>query len=702
MKKTLLVLCGAFLALTSFSQKCFTDQMLEERFQENPNLRDEAYRFMTNLAETENERVINRAEPLIIPIVFHVLHDNGNGNISEAQLNDAVRVLNLDLRRQNADTTDTRALFEPFAADISVEFRLAKLDPNGFCTNGITRHNKGSFSYDARDGVKRNSTGGVNAWPVNKYFNIWVVNSIQGSGGEGITLGYAQFPYPGFGGINATYGIVARQDYLGTIGTSNDDGRMLTHEVGHCLGLFHTFQGGCSSNCSAGGDYICDTPPSSESTFGCNFNQNSCVDPSSDPYPGENVDQIENYMSYDNCTNMFSEGQKVRMRDVLTNGAGQTPIMLNLTSASNHEATGVFIPDAPCQVIFTASTYYTCVNTPVNFNDFSFAKISNWAWSFPGGSPATSNEKNPTVTYEQPGSYSVMLTIGDSVNNSVDSTYLNLITITENDILSGPYSEGFESATNITNLNWYPVNVDNDNTSWSITSNAGKDSQRSLYLNNYVNDNYGSVDYLLSDPYDLSSLPDAIFKFDQCYAMTVNNNADVFKIEVSNDCGDSWTTIRENSGFSIGASVIEPNFSYVPPNNKWRSFFSVIPNEFLTTGVKFKITFVNGNGNNFYLDNINITSTVGISTLDLASAIHVYPNPINDEATINIKAQKSNTVSIVLTDLLGKQALTINNESITTGDNSIKLNIDGISSGVYLLKVAFESGENHTQKIIIK
>ena len=713
MKKTLLILCGALLTVSGFSQKCLTDQMLEERFEQNPGLREEAHRFMSNLAEREASHVTSRdADTLItLPVVFHIIHDNGKGNISEAQVLDAIRVLNRDLNRENPDTTATREVFKPFAADAKIEFRIAKLDPDGFCTNGITRHNLGAASYDARDEIKRSSTGGVDAWPVDRYFNVWVVNSIEASGGtgQGIVLGYAQFPFAFGGGVNETYGIVARQDYLGTIGTSNDDGRMLTHEVGHCLGLFHTFQGGCSTNCANGGDYICDTPPTSEATYGCNFSQNTCTDPLDDPYDGASVvDQIENYMSYDGCTNMFSEGQKERMRGVVTNnltffGQQQSiPEMESLTSAENLEATGVHLPGEPCQVIFSSDRNYTCVNTPIKFTDFSFARISNWNWSFPGGTPASSQEQNPTVIYDTPGTYNVSLTIGDSVGNFVDSTYTNIITITSNDILSGPYEQGFEGSLDITSFNWYSVNVNNDNVFWKVTDLAGKNSSQSLFIDNYYTADNGNVDYVISDAFDLSGMPNATFLYDQCYAMKSTNNSESFRIEISNDCGVTWTNLVNKSGFGIGPSKIEANISYVPENTNWRSFSADIPSQFLTDGVKIKITLINGGGNNFYLDNLNITSNVGIHENRLSNTMMVYPNPFTDNASLVITSAKRDIATIKLMDMLGKEAKLISNKEVNVGENTISIARENLPAGVYLLQVDFESGQKVTKKLIIK
>jgi hypothetical protein len=713
MKKTLLILCGALLTFSGFSQKCLTDQMLNAHFDQNAGTREEAYRFMSNLAEKENNNVVVRAADTLItlPVVFHIIHDNGLGNISEEQIADAIRVLNRDLKRQNPDTNQTRNVFKPFAANINVEFRIAKIDPDGFCTNGITRHNLREASYDARNEIKRSSSGGVDAWPVDSYFNVWVVNSIEPSSGtgEGIVLGYAQFPFSWGGGVNETYGIVARQDYLGTIGTSNDDGRMLTHEVGHCLGLFHTFQRGCNTNCTGGGDFICDTPPTSEATYGCDFGQNTCDDPTDDPFSGTSVvDQIENYMSYDNCTNMFSEGQKARMRGVVTNnvnfgGAQDIPQMENLTSAENLEATGVYLLGEPCQVVFESDKNYTCVNTPITFKDFSFARISSWNWSFPGASPETSQEKNPTIIYDAPGTYSITLTIGDSAGNSLDSSYTDFITVTSEDVLSAPYTEAFESGTDLGAINWISVNTDFDDVAWEITTNAGMNSNQSLFLNNFNNDEAGNVDYVISDAFDLSSLTTAVFNFDQFYVMKKSSNREEFRIEISNDCGVSWSTLRGNIGFAIGPSKIVANSSYFPDDEVWRSYSLDIPEAYLTDGVKFRMTFTSDGGNNMFIDNINVAnSTVGINENSFENTIRVYPNPFTENATLVITTAIGGAANITLNDILGKEAKVLNDIKLSAGENQINIGRDGLPAGVYLLRVNYESGKKMINKLIIK
>lgn len=255
---------------------------------------------------------------LIIPTVVHIIHHNGNGDISDLQVLDGMRVINEDFRRTNADTINGNPIFYPFAADCKIEFRLAKLDPNGDSTAGITRTDTSIYPHPEPTNANFNNVKYIVNWPPNMYFNIWLVRHISGG-----ALGYAQYPGTAFtyGGPWGTYGPTIRAYEWGTIGSSVSDGRTATHEIGHCLGLYHTFlsySATCGAECDTTGDEVCDTPPTLP-TNGCttaNQCANDMMGPS--PFTQDMTDQLENYMSYNTCQNMFSQGQKERMRGFLT------------------------------------------------------------------------------------------------------------------------------------------------------------------------------------------------------------------------------------------------------------------------------------------------------------------------------------------------------------------------------------------------
>jgi len=265
-----------------------------------------------------NSYIKSQDSLLIIPTVVHIVHFNGNGDITDLQVQDGMRVINEDFRRTNADTINGNPVFYPFAADCRIEFQLAKLDPNGVSTTGITRTDTSIYPHPEPTNANFNNIKYAVNWPSHMYFNIWLVRHISGGAN-----GYAQYPGTTFtyGGPWETYGPTIRSYEWGTIGTSTSDGRVGTHEIGHCLGLYHTFLSfstGCGAECDTTGDEVCDTPPTTP-TFGCdtsNLCSNDLLGPSA--FSVDMADQLENYMSYNDCQNLFTLGQKERMRGFLT------------------------------------------------------------------------------------------------------------------------------------------------------------------------------------------------------------------------------------------------------------------------------------------------------------------------------------------------------------------------------------------------
>ncbi len=233
-----------------------------------------------------------------IPVVVHVIYNNSTENISDAQILSQMQVLNDDFRRQNADANGKWSQ----AADTEIEFCLATVDPNGNPTTGITRTFTNVTSFSTNNAMKYSSQGGKDAWPTDQYLNMWVCDL-----GGGI-LGYAQFPGSG---AAATDGVVMGYKYFGTVGAATapfDGGRTTTHEVGHWLNLRHIWgDGPCGQD-----DFVGDTPESDAPNYGCTPNHVSC----------SSADMVENYMDYsdDACMNLFTSGQKARMRALFAPG----------------------------------------------------------------------------------------------------------------------------------------------------------------------------------------------------------------------------------------------------------------------------------------------------------------------------------------------------------------------------------------------
>lgn len=302
-------LLSASLTAAAQTRVCNTMDLLEKQLQADPSLRQkrEAIEAFTQNAIRHNN--INKRTGIItIPVVVHVVYNTAAQNISDAQIQSQIAVLNKDFRKLNPDVANTPAAFSGLAADAQIEFCLAKRDPAGNATTGITRTQttKTSFS-DVGDYIKYNSQGGKDAWDRNQYLNLWVGNLSDG------LLGYAQFP----GGPAATDGVVCTYTGFGTTGTAAAPfnlGRTATHEVGHWLNLYHIW--GDDNGACTGSDQCADTPNQADSNGGCpTFPKITC---SNTP----NGDMWMNYMDYtdDRCMYMFTAGQKARMDAVIDAG----------------------------------------------------------------------------------------------------------------------------------------------------------------------------------------------------------------------------------------------------------------------------------------------------------------------------------------------------------------------------------------------
>jgi Pregnancy-associated plasma protein-A len=281
-----------------------------------------------------------RAGVIRIPVVVHVVYNTPAQNVSVAQIQSQIDILNHDFRKTNADAGLVPAVFQPLAADCRLEFALAARDPNCQATTGITRTQTATTVFhNTTDDIKSAATGGHAAWPRDKYLNLWVAPRILDSRGRDL-LGYAQFP----GGPAATDGVVILHSALGNTGTAlapYDRGRSATHEIGHWLNLLHIW--GDDNGACSGSDSVADTPNQASEHFGAPaFPSVSCSN-------GPNGDMFMNYMDYvdDVAMFMFTAGQSSRM-DATLNGTrsaivGSDGLVPPLTSA----ATDLWSQDRP-------------------------------------------------------------------------------------------------------------------------------------------------------------------------------------------------------------------------------------------------------------------------------------------------------------------------------------------------------------------
>lgn len=291
----------------SFGQKCATTYRDSIAMVSNPNyLQQRIDRIgKASSIETLNSKI--RHTVIYIPTVVHVIHtsetgiisdDPNIGNISKEQIMSQLEVLNEDYRRKFGTPGYNDS---PDGADLEIEFCLARFDPQGNPTDGITRHYRNKNQYDASsDDIEIKE---IVHWPADEYLNIYVVPQLGNN-----FLGYATFPEE----PRQLDGIVMANRFFGDrTGTSIDAfafpynrGRTLTHEVGHWLGLVHIWGDG---NCAVD-DGCEDTPDSDSGNFGCDTTHESCGTP----------DMVRNYMDYsdDDCFNIFTNCQKMLTRNI--------------------------------------------------------------------------------------------------------------------------------------------------------------------------------------------------------------------------------------------------------------------------------------------------------------------------------------------------------------------------------------------------
>jgi hypothetical protein len=277
---------------------CHTQEVLERQLKENPEL---AIKMTQIEAFTENAmangRLVNGK--IEIPVVFNVLYRTAAENISDAQLQSQLNVLNADFNAANSDYNQVPSLFSGVKANVGITFVLDQ----------VIRKSTTKTSWGTRDAMKKTKSGGLNPTSPTTKLNFWVCTI-----GGGI-LGYAQFP----GGSSATDGVVCDSKYVGV--TSNSGaaypynlGRTATHEVGHWMNLRHIW-----GDTTCGTDLVADTPTHNTANYGVPTypHYSTCA--------GTPVEMTMNYMDYtdDRGMYMFTVGQKSRMDAIFLSGGAR-------------------------------------------------------------------------------------------------------------------------------------------------------------------------------------------------------------------------------------------------------------------------------------------------------------------------------------------------------------------------------------------
>jgi hypothetical protein len=623
------------------------------------------------------------AGPFVIPVVFHIIHANGIENISDAQVYDAVRVLNEDFNRQTPDWMNVRPEFLDRVADVGIEFRLAQLDPFGNCTNGITRTvSNATFAGDFE-------MTQLIQWPRDMYMNIWVCAYANGA------AGYTYYPI-WLDNWPEADGIVVRSDYVGSIGTSSAfRSHVLTHEVGHWLNLMHCWgdsnEPGLASNCFVD-DEVEDTPLTQGWTS-CVLNGSSC---------GSALDNVENFMEYTYCYKMFTEGQGERMIAALTSSIAERD---QLWQPENLAATGVSGPGILCEARFEADRREVCAGTPVNFTDLSFNGVQQRQWTFAGGEPATADGLQATVVYTAPGTYPVSLQVSDgsAVLEAVEPAF---ITVLPDPGATVPLVEGFETGLN--EGGWSVVDPDSDG-GFGITSSAAYTGSQCVRLLNTPTQ-AGRLDALVSSTYDMSTAEDIQISFRYAFVRRTAGNDDALRVYVSNNCGLTWSmrqVLRATNSVSNILTTGEDQIAgtFVPNGpEEWR--FSLVDNiseAYHVADLRVKFEFTSGGGNALYLDDININGApVGIAAIDQDQdhSLVAVPNPATGSTVLTWRTTQGGNQVLEIVDATGRVVHQTTVVAQPGVEQRLDLDLSGLHAGLYMVVLRDREGMLSTRLVV--
>lgn len=690
-KIVLVIFCcvPCFFTIDSFAQDtpCGTTEVHLKLLETDPaykkNYLAEESRLATldKIAFAEGYKSAKPASPaappkFIIPVVFHIIHQYGFENISDEQVKDAIRTLNEDFRKRNADSINTVNEYKPIAADCEIEFRLAQLDPNGQPTNGIERI---ASAYTN----KGNDTAKLNPWPRSMYLNVWVVKYVMGG-----FAAYANYP----GGTAARDGILSLHNYIGAIGTSSVmNSHTLSHEVAHWLNIQHVWGNTNAPEVSCGDDAVSDTPPTKGHNNNCPLTDQTCT-------AGVN-ENVQNFMEYSYCFTMFTNGQKTRMHNALNSSVGDRD---KVWTTSNLIATGITTVPQLARADFKSSSIdnTVCEGNTLKFTDISWnGHPTSWNWIFEGGTPATSTDSMPVVTYGTPGNYDVQLTVSNATA-TVSATKKNYVTVNPSTGLGNPYLiESFEADT-IPNASWAVTYKAPGNT-WKKTGLASVDGVYCAMIQN-TPDSDTFTDDLIGPAVDMTKITgtNLVLAFYVAYAKRTNTSNDKLEVYLSADCGKTWDMRKLVTATKMSNGVIESG-NFVPAYAQWIQQTVPLTTYASCKNLLYKFTFTSNNGNNVYLDNINITGSLGVEEeLMNRLNLNVYPNPANENTVVSFDLEEKQQLAVFVQDVVGRQLSQVFSGTLGTGHYEFPVPVAKLSAGIYF--VNFTIGKHVlTRKLIV-
>lgn len=562
------------------------------------NMEESLYDIMSEqLSNGQSSKMMN--SPFELPIVFHVIHENGIENISDSEIFSALQNLN-DAFASTGYFSNTDG------QDSGISFCLANLDPNGNPSNGINRINSSLTEHSMSEEMDLKN---LIRWNPLNYINVWIVKTINNE-----TIG--GYSYLAHISGDDEDGIVVDYNYINSNPVLSVP---FIHEVGHYMNLYHTFESGCpNDDCLSSGDRICDTPPDNVTYTGSGcLVDNSCNTDGDDtstynPFTSDMTDLDISFMDYSqfSCMSIFTPHQILRMRNSLYSFRNDI--------VNSYGCSGSILPSAS----FSQNTMEICAGSEISFYDNSEGYVSNYNWSFPGGTPSSSNQKNPKVTYNTEGTYDVSLSVTNA-NGSDQSSINNAVSVNSSSNML-VFFEDFESGFG---ANLWTIENPDFQESWEIILTAAYDNgERSCYINNFNSANSTATDRMKSKSIDLSEYESVVLEMDYAYGSSSLTNEDSLIVYILPEGGSPIEVfVLEGDGSSY--STISETYEFFPlSSDDWcsgslNSCISIDLSAFAGQGnIQFIIEGISKGGNNMFIDNIALIANCGDSDLVTAPA----------------------------------------------------------------------------------
>ncbi|MFM8347141.1 MAG: M43 family zinc metalloprotease, partial [Bacteroidota bacterium] len=615
------ILCPVYIFIAAFlvilqpataQDRCSIIRYEEMLLQRQPGResRDRFERWMSDQLTRPGPKIMATSATIVIPVVVHVIHNGettGSGtNVSDAQILSQLDVINKDFNRLNNDASQTPADFTPLAGSLSVEFVLARRDPNGQQSTGIVRVNGGKAQWGINE---ENEFKSRSYWPAEDYLNMWVLDL------SGTDIGYSSFPIsnlPGLEGIadnRLLDGVVVDYRAFGSkdYGNFNLDpkfntGRTATHEIGHFFGLRHIWGDGNSCNAT---DYVADTPPQIGETTGCPAHpQIEC---------SSQAKMFQNYMDYtdDRCMNLFTVKQAERMMVVIANSPRRTSLTtslggispnftleaaLRVVSPAAEHCPGSLIPVA--NILNLGSTVITKATIELLVNGTS---TGTYTFNINLAKDEQTDLNFPEVIMT-PGDVTLFRFILKHVNDLTDEYPANNTSqiSSRTSLVTGiPFTENMDAFP----AGWQTVNPDGSYT-WTYSEvRAG-----SLTIPAYDYDDSGAQDFLYTPVFDASSVTRMLLQFDMAYARYPGNSDESLSVYLVEDCNTTLTgaTLLYTKKGAELATAPDDNSAFVPTAAQWRTETVVLNGYTGRSNLRLAFVFKNAFGNNIYLDRVRV------------------------------------------------------------------------------------------------